>query len=73
LEENLAPNDILIVSTHRPMQAIKLATRVIAMQQGEIIKDGQPENVLPQLVGQGVTRQTANPSNRQKRGALDVV
>jgi len=73
LEENLAPNDILIVSTHRPMQAIKLATRVIAMQQGEIIKDGRPENVLPQLVGQGAARQTANSSNRQKRGALDVV
>ena len=73
LEENLAPNDILIVSTHRPMQAIKLATRVIAMQQGEIIKDGQPENVLPQLVGQSAARQTANSSNRQKRGALDVV
>jgi len=73
LEENLAPNDILIVSTHRPMQAIKLATRVIVMQQGEIIKDGRPENILPQLVGQSAARQTANSSNRQKRGALDVV
>jgi len=73
LEENLMPDDILIVSTHRPMQASKVATRVIVMQQGEIIKDGRPENVMPQLVGQKGLRQTAHSANMQKRGALDVV
>ncbi|MFZ6748495.1 peptidase domain-containing ABC transporter [Undibacterium sp. Ren11W] len=49
LEEFVLPEDILIVSTHRPMLGAKLATRVILMQQGEIIKDGKPEHVIPQL------------------------
>jgi len=50
LEENVRPEDILIVSTHRPMQAMKLATRVVVMQEGEIIHDGKPEAVMPNLV-----------------------
>lgn len=49
LEEFVQPEDILIVSTHRPMLGAKLATRVILMQHGEIIKDGKPEQVIPQL------------------------
>lgn len=49
LEEFVRPEDILIVSTHRPMLGAKLATRVILMQQSEIIKDGKPEQVIPQL------------------------
>lgn len=49
LEEFVMPKDILIVSTHRPMLGARLATRVILMQQGEIIKDGKPEQVIPQL------------------------
>jgi ATP-binding cassette subfamily C protein LapB len=49
LEEFVMPEDILIVSTHRPMLGVNLATRVILMQQGEIIKDGKPEQVIPQL------------------------
>jgi len=75
LEENLAPNDILIVATHRPMHAMKLATRVIAMQHGEIVKDGKPEQVMPQLFNRTPMKNTqaAMQAPRNKGGALDVV
>jgi len=75
LEENLAPDDILIVATHRPMQAMKLATRVIVMQQGEIMKDGSPESVIPQLfneISMKKTKPSMSVSNR-KSGVLDVI
>jgi ATP-binding cassette subfamily C protein LapB len=72
LHENVRPDDILIVSTHRPMQAIKLATRVIAMQLGEIVHDGKPENVMPQLVAQSGTNNTVS-SRRPLGGVLDVI
>lgn len=75
LEENIAPEDILIVATHRPMQAMKLATRVIAMQQGEVIQDGRPEQVMAKRLGQGNQHKTARniTAHRQARGSLDVV
>jgi ATP-binding cassette subfamily C protein LapB len=72
LHENVRPEDILIVSTHRPMQAMKLATRVIAMQLGEIVQDGKPENVMPQLVARSGTNNTVS-SRRPSGGALDVI
>lgn len=53
LQENIKPEDIVVVATHRPMQAMKLATRIILLQQGEILKDGAPEVVLPQVMGRG--------------------
>lgn len=72
LEENLKPEDILIVSTHRPMQAIKLATRVVVMQQGEVVKDGRPEDVLPQLMARGAG-QGAGRTNGMIGGQRHVV
>ena len=50
LQACVKPDDILIISTHRPALAAKLATRVIVMQQGEIINDGTPENILPKMM-----------------------
>jgi len=75
LEENIAPEDILIVSTHRPMQAMKLATRVIAMQHGEIVQDGRPEQVMAQRLGQKNQQKSASNATAQRhvRGTLDVV
>ncbi|WP_432464645.1 peptidase domain-containing ABC transporter [Agarivorans sp. QJM3NY_33] len=72
VEKNVAPEDILIVVTHRPMQAMKLATRVIAMREGEVIMDGKPDRVLPQLIGR--VSQTNTAKVRRKFGdSLDVV
>lgn len=45
----IRPDDILIVATHRPMQAMQLATRVVVVNQGKVTNDGRPENVLPQV------------------------
>jgi ATP-binding cassette subfamily C protein LapB len=76
LEDNVAPEDILIVATHRPMQALKLATRVVVMQQGEVVKDGKPESVLPQLWASSAPNRNVAASadpRRNARGGLDVV
>ena len=52
LQAVVAPEDILVVATHRPMQALQLATRVVVMQQGAVVADGTPQQVLPQLAAQ---------------------
>ncbi|MDQ6961365.1 MAG: ATP-binding cassette domain-containing protein [Mariprofundaceae bacterium] len=75
LQAALRPEDILIVSTHRPMAAATFTNRVIVMHQGEIVRDGKPESIIPQLMNQ----QPANPSKDNvghtvKRGrAIDVI
>jgi ATP-binding cassette subfamily C protein LapB len=76
LEENIAPEDILIVSTHRPMRAMKIATRVIVMQRGEVVQDGKPEQVMPQMLSPVPTgKPSTGPSQplRGRGGSLDVV
>ncbi|CAM4390382.1 ATP-binding cassette domain-containing protein [Comamonas aquatilis] len=50
LQQLLRPEDILIVSTHRPMAAMPLATRVIVLQQGQVSRDGRPDQVMPGLM-----------------------
>ncbi|MEG1733852.1 MAG: ATP-binding cassette domain-containing protein [Comamonas sp.] len=50
LQQLLRPEDILIVSTHRPMAAMPLATRVIVLQQGQISRDGRPDQVMSGLM-----------------------
>jgi len=51
LETVLQPDDIVVVSTHRPMLASKLVNRVLIMQRGRIVQDGSPETLLPRMVG----------------------
>lgn len=75
LGEQVRPEDILIVATHRPMQALKLTTRVVVMQQGTIVRDGKPEVVLPQMAGQvSAARPASAPMPRLANGGMfDVV
>lgn len=68
LQEAVQPEDILIVATHRPMAAARLATRVIVMQQGQVVKDGAPDRVLTQMVARPLASSTMG-----KGGRLDVV
>lgn len=68
LQKAVRPDDILIVATHRPMAAARLATRVIVMQQGQVAKDGSPDRVLTQMLAR-----PAAASQMGKGGALDVV
>jgi len=45
LVRRLAPRDILLIATHRPA-AIPFASRIIVMQQGRIVLDGERDRVL---------------------------
>jgi ATP-binding cassette, subfamily C, bacterial LapB len=64
LAENMRPEDILVVATHRPQQAMKVATRVLVMHQGEIVRDGSPESIVQQVTkaraGEAVKRVTSD-------------
>jgi ATP-binding cassette subfamily C protein LapB len=62
IEANLGRDDILVVSTHRPLMASRLINRVLVMQQGRIVRDGHPEALLPQLTGQAQVRRAAGGS-----------
>lgn len=48
LVKNLAPRDTLVIATHRPA-AIPYASRIVVMQQGRIVADGERERVLAAL------------------------
>lgn len=63
LQDNVKADDILIISTHRPALAAKIANRVIVMQHGEIINDGKPEEVLSKVMF-NVTKNKVTVSNR---------
>lgn len=63
LKDNVKADDILIISTHRPALAVKIATRVIVMQRGEIINDGKPEDVLSKVMS-NVAKNKATASNK---------
>jgi len=63
LQDNVKADDILIISTHRPALAAKIANRVIVMQHGEIINDGKPEEVLSKVMS-NVTKNKVTVSNR---------
>jgi len=77
LKKSVRPEDIVIVSTHRPMSADNFANRIIVMDQGEVTKDGKPEKILPQLLHQ----QNKKPQKIDKpvvahlntRGKVDVI
>jgi ATP-binding cassette subfamily C protein LapB len=73
LQDSLQPQDILVVATHRPVAAVQLATRVIAMQQGRIVKDGRPEAVLPQLMARTAPPAQPRPAPLGLGGQFDVV
>ncbi|MBU3069184.1 ATP-binding cassette domain-containing protein [Aestuariicella sp. G3-2] len=51
ISEHVGEKDILLVSTHRPMIANKLANRILLVQQGKVVEDGKPNVILPRLLG----------------------
>lgn len=76
IEAKLRPDDILIVATHRPVQVAKLATRVIVMAQGEVVRDGAPETIIPQLMRRTLANKAGVGQGQQRSipgGAIDVV
>ncbi len=71
----LKPEDILIVSTHRPMIANKLANRILLLQQGKVVEDGKPEAILSKIMparNRNLKNAVAGiPPNRP--GGIDVI
>ncbi len=67
LEATLRSDDVLVVSTHRPLMAGRLVNRMLIMQQGRVVRDGKPEALLPQLAAK-TSAQTAG-----NNGGADVV
>ncbi|MBF0265525.1 MAG: ATP-binding cassette domain-containing protein, partial [Gammaproteobacteria bacterium] len=55
--------DILIMSTHRPMVVHKLVNRVIVIKQGKIVEDGHPDTIMPKLMPNAPI---AKPSNNME-------
>ncbi|MGO4893195.1 ATP-binding cassette domain-containing protein [Flavobacterium sp. W21_SRS_FM6] len=73
IKERIKPDDILVVSTHRPVQALSLANRVIVMQHGEVVQDGKPEHVMTNLRQQGNNRPLPTASQAHGKGGLNVI
>ncbi|MDQ8205596.1 ATP-binding cassette domain-containing protein [Pelagicoccus sp. SDUM812003] len=68
LETALDPQDILVVSTHRPMLAGRLFNRVLVLRDGRIQRDGTPETIFPALMS------NRRPQTKPRNGvAFDVV
>lgn len=68
LEKHIKPDDILIVSTHRPMLAAHIANRVIVMQQGKVTRDGTPAAVFPAMMNNTKPTTPTATQTRIKRG-----
>ena len=75
-------DDILIIATHRPALAAQLANRVIIMQRGEVMADGNPETVLAKMMQGNAARAVKSdalpppkgfkPDNMNK-GSMNVI
>ena len=46
LDARVGPKDILIIATHRPALAKRLANRILVMRRGEVVADGTPDKIL---------------------------
>ncbi|MCJ8337425.1 MAG: ATP-binding cassette domain-containing protein [Pseudomonadales bacterium] len=65
LKTYVRPEDILLISTHRPALAAQLAKRILIMRRGEIVADGDPSTVLPKFaaVATNTTQHTRRAGN----------
>ncbi|SHG74415.1 ATP-binding cassette, subfamily C, LapB [Marinomonas polaris DSM 16579] len=68
LEKHIKPDDILVVSTHRPMLAAHIANRVLVMQQGKVTRDGAPAAVFPAMMNNTKPTAPTATQTRIKRG-----
>jgi ATP-binding cassette subfamily C protein LapB len=84
LQDSIRADDILIISTHKPMLAAKLVNRMIVMQQGEVVADGSPETVIARMkaeqrqrVGEKRVQGGGSPRslafNAERKGPVHVI
>ncbi|QEP41947.1 ATP-binding cassette domain-containing protein [Ectothiorhodospiraceae bacterium BW-2] len=57
LSHYLREEDIVLFATHRPVIAATVANRAIVIQQGKVVQDGTPQQILQQLQTQRVAPQ----------------
>jgi ATP-binding cassette subfamily C protein LapB len=50
IRSHVKPNDILLISTHRPLLALQLANRAVVLEKGRVVKDGTPRDMFPALM-----------------------
>ena len=50
IKANVKDDDILVIASHRPALAAQVANRVLIVQGGEIVADGKPENIIPNVM-----------------------
>ena len=67
LDKCLGPEDILVVATHRPAQALPIATRVLVLESGAIVADDTPDALFPERRAAG-----AKTVGRARRGEGDA-
>lgn len=68
IQNALNDDDILVVSTHRPMMAASIANRAMTIASGTIQRDGKPEAVLPMLMAK-----RPPTGNSRREGGFDVL
>jgi ATP-binding cassette, subfamily C, bacterial LapB len=73
LGRQLGPEDILVVSTHRPRPAMGLVNRVVAMRHGRVVNDGAPEVVLPPRPARPRPIHRDGQGASREEGLLDVI
>ena len=73
LGRQLGPEDILVVSTHRPRPAMGLVNRVVAMRHGRVVNDGAPNVVLPARPARPRPIHRDGQGASREEGLLDVI
>lgn len=52
------PDDLVILSTHRPRLAAAFATRVVMLRRGQVVADGPAQDILQRLQGRRAVTET---------------
>ena len=65
IESTIKPEDILIISTHRVTLALKIANRLVMMQQGKVVADGKPDEVMPKVMRQANSSSASKQSSKK--------
>jgi ATP-binding cassette subfamily C protein LapB len=72
IQKFIKPQDILVVSSHRPIIAAKYANRIIAMRKGEVIADGAPEEVIGKMQQRNPKQGRNQPMNVKPQRAKNA-
>lgn len=73
IKNHVKPDDILLISTHRPVLATQIASRVLVIERGEIIADGSPEEIIPAMMKRySTTASTPRQVDVKRPGIVNI-